>query len=157
MLRARKRYFVKLMLLKNILPVIANLEQLAMRATVLVIWTDCDREGEYIGSEIRKICTSKNGTLRVLRARFSSLTERELHNALVHANRLDERIVDAVSARIEIDLRTGASFTRFLTIFLQNNFTALQKHVVSYGKFLLRSKVHVNFLHSVSSLNSIGK
>ena len=63
-------------------PVISNLEQLAIRATVLIIWTDCDREGEYIGSEIRKICTSKNNRLTVLKARFSSLTEGELHNAL---------------------------------------------------------------------------
>ena len=114
-------------------PVIFNLEQLALRATVLMIWTDCDREGEYIGSEIRTICTSKNQRLIVLRARFSSLTERELHNALIRANPLNEHIVDAVAARREVDFRTGAAFTRLLTLFLQNNFGRLKQHTVSYG------------------------
>lgn len=123
---------------------ISNLEQLALRATVLVIWTDCDREGEYIGSEIRKICTSKNGTLTVLRARFSSLTERELHHALKNANLLNEHIVNAVAARIETDLRSGAAFTRFLTLFLRTNFAALQAHVISYGTFII--PIYLRFL-----------
>jgi DNA topoisomerase III len=135
-LRAKARYSTNFDAMQEVGPVISNLEYLSFKATILMIWTDCDREGEYIGSEIRRICTSKNNRLTVLRARFSSLTERELHNALMNANLLNEHIIDAVAARIEVDLRTGAAFTRFLTLFLQNNFGALKAQVISYGTLI---------------------
>ena len=48
-----------------------------------------------------------------------------------------EHIVDAVAARIETDLRTGAAFTRFLTLFLRNGFAALKTHVISYGRLFI--------------------
>ena len=53
-----------------------NLEQEARRAQVLVIWTDCDREGENIGKEIVETCHKANPRLRVLRAHFSSVQPR---------------------------------------------------------------------------------
>lgn len=51
-----------------------NLEQESRRASHLIIWTDCDREGEHIGYEIANICRAVNGRLIVKRARFSSIT-----------------------------------------------------------------------------------
>ena len=118
---------------------ISNLEQLAIRATVLMIWTDCDREGEYIGSEIRKICTSKNNTLTSVESKIFLTDRRELHNALINANRLNEHIVDAVAARIETDLRTGAAFTRFLTLFLRTGLCCIEdsRHFLWYIHFLM--------------------
>lgn len=48
---------------------------------------------------------------------------------------LDEKQVSAVAARIELDLRIGYSFTRFIT----NNLRALrgpmENLVISYGNF----------------------
>lgn len=50
-----------------------NLKQEARNAQVLMIWTDCDREGEHIGSEIMKVCRAVNANIRVTRARFSAI------------------------------------------------------------------------------------
>jgi DNA topoisomerase III len=41
----------------------------------LFIWTDCDREGEHIGSEVRDQARKGNARITVKRARFSN-TER---------------------------------------------------------------------------------
>jgi len=32
----------------------------AKKANVLIIWTDCDREGEHIGNEISQTCLNAN-------------------------------------------------------------------------------------------------
>ena len=47
----------------------------ARYAKALFIWTDCDREGEHIGSEVRQAALEGNPRLQVKRARFSN-TER---------------------------------------------------------------------------------
>jgi len=54
----------------------ANIETQARYSQALVIWTDCDREGEHIGSEIRSAAQKGNGRLQIKRARFSNI-ERE--------------------------------------------------------------------------------
>lgn len=41
---------------------------------MLVLWLDCDREGENIATEVRQVCTEANNRLNVRRARFSALT-----------------------------------------------------------------------------------
>lgn len=51
----------------------SNLMTQARHAQVLMIWTDCDREGEHIGMEIAKVCRRANPAIRVKRARFSAI------------------------------------------------------------------------------------
>ena len=41
---------------------------------ILVLWLDCDREGENIAFEVVQICKQSNPKLQILRAHFSSLT-----------------------------------------------------------------------------------
>jgi DNA topoisomerase III len=53
--------------------IVANLSAEARKAQMLVIWTDCDREGEHIGSEIADVCRKANRNLTVKRARFSAV------------------------------------------------------------------------------------
>ena len=53
--------------------------------------------------------------------------------ALTNLSRLDYKLVEAVDARSELDLRVGAAMTRFQTKRLQNKFPELAKHVISYG------------------------
>ncbi|KAJ2375678.1 DNA topoisomerase 3-alpha, partial [Coemansia sp. RSA 2607] len=110
-----------------------NLKQEARTATHLYIWTDCDREGEAIGSEIAQVCRAVNPRLTVRRARFSSVLPQEIHTAMQNIGTLDPRLVDAVEARVELDLRIGAALTRFQTLRLQSQFEAVKDKLVSYG------------------------
>lgn len=50
-----------------------NLEREARNSQTLMIWTDCDREGENIGAEIAEICRKANRQIIVKRARFSAI------------------------------------------------------------------------------------
>lgn len=43
---------------------------------MLIIWTDCDREGEYIGGAIAKLCLESNPRIQIRRARFSDMNQR---------------------------------------------------------------------------------
>ncbi|KAG9072250.1 DNA topoisomerase [Linnemannia hyalina] len=95
-----------------------NLAHEARNANQVMIWTDCDREGENIGAEVAQVCRRSNQQIVVTRARFSSVTPAQ---------------VDAVDARMELDLRVGASFTRFQTLSFQDWFPDLKDGVVSYG------------------------
>lgn len=50
-----------------------NIRDQARRHDVLYIWTDCDREGENIGAEIRSVAFEGNRNIDVKRARFSNI------------------------------------------------------------------------------------
>lgn len=56
-----------------------NLTQEARRVQVLMIWTDCDREGENIGAEIVGICRKAKANITVRRARFSAIIAQCVH------------------------------------------------------------------------------
>ena len=55
-------------------PIRDNLASEATKSDKLIIWTDCDREGENIGAEIVNVCRQANYRIQVLRARFSSIS-----------------------------------------------------------------------------------
>lgn len=50
-----------------------NLQLESRRAQTLMIWTDCDREGEHIGYEVVTVCRRANARITVKRARFSAI------------------------------------------------------------------------------------
>jgi DNA topoisomerase-3 len=54
-------------------PIEQNLMTQARQAATLMIWTDCDREGEHIGTEIVSVCRRTNRNIVVKRARFSAI------------------------------------------------------------------------------------
>ena len=65
------------------------------------------------------MCKHVNPRLDVRRARFSALIPRDLHTAMNNLILPNQHDANAVDARQEIDLRIGASFTRFQTLLLQ--------------------------------------
>lgn len=58
---------------QSLKPIEKNLQREARQADILMIWTDCDREGEHIGSEIVDVCRKVNRRIIVKRARFSAI------------------------------------------------------------------------------------
>ncbi|KAI9703604.1 MAG: DNA topoisomerase [Candelina mexicana] len=114
-------------------PIAKNIEQQARYAKALFIWTDCDREGEHIGTEVRALAFKGNRGLEVKRARFSNIEYMHVLRAAKNPVDLDDRQANAVAARIELDLRIGASFTRLQTLSLQTLGPELQDRVISYG------------------------
>ncbi|KAL3337369.1 hypothetical protein AABB24_029834 [Solanum stoloniferum] len=104
----------------------------------IVLWLDCDREGENIAFEVLDVCRQANHNLNVWRARFSALIDREIHQSVQTLVQPNQLFSDAVDVRQEIDLRIGASFTRFQTMLLRGAFvldfaTDDRNIVLSYG------------------------
>lgn len=64
-----------LILCKDKTAIAQNITNQARYAKALFIWTDCDREGEYIGAEVRQAAFKGNARLEIKRAQFSN-TER---------------------------------------------------------------------------------
>jgi len=93
-----------------------------------MIWTDCDREGEAIGFDVVE-CVGNNK--EVFRARFSALTKQDIEHAIQNLEKPQQSLADAVRVRQEVDLRVGASFTRFQTLTLRNYLSGAR--VISYG------------------------
>lgn len=113
-----------------------NIENLARDADKLMIWTDCDREGEYIGFEILEVARRTNPRLTLdntLRAQFSHLEYSHILYAAKNPTRLDINAINAVKTRIELDLRTGAAFTRFLCQVFKKYKDRKVLNMVSYG------------------------
>ena len=76
-----------------------NLAQCSVDATDLVIWTDCDREGEAIGYDIINVCQAQKPSLDVYRAHFSTLTREDLERAAMNLVRPNKNLADAVNVR----------------------------------------------------------
>lgn len=101
----------------------------------LIIWTDCDREGENIAFEIIDVCRGIKRNIPVYRAVFSEITAASVKRALANVIQPDEFQSKAVDIRSELDLRIGAAFTRYQTMRYQKVFPSQipDKDLVSYG------------------------
>ncbi|KAI9367430.1 DNA topoisomerase [Aspergillus egyptiacus] len=110
-----------------------NIANQARYSNALVIWTDCDREGEHIGTEVRNQAKEGNRGIAVKRAKFNNTERAHVLAAARSLIELDERQANAVAARIELDLRIGSAFTRLLTLQLKSLHPSLEQHVISYG------------------------
>lgn len=106
-----------------------NLVETSRKCGQAIVWTDCDREGEHIGQQIRNIVGK---CIRdVKRARFSGLSSYEILRAIESLTEVNQNEANAVAVRIEIDLRIGAALTRFQSLQLSGFFA--DKKIVSYG------------------------
>jgi len=112
--------------------IVQNIKNYSKDSDCLVIWTDCDREGEAIGFDIIDVAKSVRPRIDVYRAHFSALTNEEILRATANLQRPNQCLADAVKVRQEIDLRIGATFTRFQTLVLRETIPN-KKGVISYG------------------------
>lgn len=87
-----------------------TLEREVRSCDKLIIWTDCDREGENIGYEIIDVCRAIKPNIDVWRAVFSEITSSSIRRAIENLTRPNKLISDAVDARMELDLRIGLLF-----------------------------------------------
>ncbi|XP_075151301.1 topoisomerase 3-alpha isoform X2 [Haematobia irritans] len=115
-------------------PIKKTLEREVRSCHGLIIWTDCDREGENIGFEIIDVCRAIKPSIVVYRATFSEITAASVKRALQNLTIPNKRQSDAVDVRTELDLRTGAAITRFQTMRLQKLFPEkISDKLISYG------------------------
>ncbi|GAB1608228.1 hypothetical protein Ahia01_001107000 [Argonauta hians] len=84
-----------------------TLEEEIRKCQTLVIWTDCDREGENIGFEVIQVCQAVKSNINIYRAKFSEITPQAVSRACQHLAPPDEKVSKAVDARMELDLRIG--------------------------------------------------
>jgi len=122
-----------------------HLQAEARNCQCLVLWLDCDREGENICFEVMtnviphmdKSRTWKEAYReRIFRAKFSSLRPADLRDAMEKLGLPNENEALSVDARAEIDLRLGIAFSRFQTQFFKRHFGAQlgsMVKTVSYG------------------------
>lgn len=86
----------------------------------MVLWLDCDKEGENICFEVLDICKNnipRSKLQRVYRAKFSSIADKDIKvafNELRYEPSFNESV--SVDARQVLDLKIGVAFSRYQTI-----------------------------------------
>ncbi|KNC46096.1 DNA topoisomerase [Thecamonas trahens ATCC 50062] len=116
-----------------------HLQAEAKGAAAVVLWLDCDREGENICFEVldnvrdRLVPHKAFASRTVFRARFSAVTRSEVARAMSSLVEPNPDEAAAVDARQELDLRIGVAFTRFQTRHLTAKYGNLPSELISYG------------------------
>jgi DNA topoisomerase III len=120
-------------------PVVKHLQESGRNADFIVLWMDCDREGENINFEVLECCMnlmkSAGGSNfdRVYRAYFSAINPSDIKKAYNALGKPDKNQAMSVDARQELDLKVGVAFSRFQTKFFQGRYGDLESGVLSYG------------------------
>ncbi|KAL9189564.1 hypothetical protein ACHAXT_009239 [Thalassiosira profunda] len=106
------------------LRVVDHLRALAGDSDHLVLWLDCDPEGENIAHEVlavtrraihSNVASSDDDTNRIHRAKFSAISPSAIQDAFRSLEEPDPDLSRSVDARQELDLRIGVALTRLLT------------------------------------------
>lgn len=119
--------------------VVKHLQSEAKNCDFIVLWMDCDREGENINFEVLDCCLHlmKKGKGdnydRVYRAYFSAINPSDINKAYNSLGKPDKNQSLSVDARQELDLKVGVAFSRFQTRYFQGRYGDLDSAVLSYG------------------------
>ena len=125
---------------KNEIDIIDFLKKAAENKDILMLWLDCDSEGENICYEvIYNVLQYMNQKdyQQIYRALFSSLAEEKIKEAFNNIeNYPDNNLSESVDAREIIDLKVGVSFSRLLTqevLPIIKNLLQKKTDIISYG------------------------
>mmetsp|Transcript_35891 Transcript_35891/g.57265 ORF Transcript_35891/g.57265 Transcript_35891/m.57265 type:complete len:828 (-) Transcript_35891:259-2742(-) len=118
--------------------IVRLLQSEASGCEYLVLWLDCDREGENICFEVISCVQSgmvklKSKEQQIFRAKFSAINPSDIKKAMKNLGSPNENESKAVDARQELDLKVGVAFSRFQTRYFQGRYGDLDSSVVSYG------------------------
>lgn len=120
--------------------VVKHLQDEARNVNFIVLWMDCDREGENINFEVLDCCmnimkSSGEGDNydRVYRAYFSAINPSDIQKAYQSLGKPDKNQALSVDDRQELDLKIGVAFSGFQTRFFQGRYGDLDSAVLSYG------------------------
>jgi len=123
--------------------IVRHLQDVARGCDFIVLWLDCDREGENISFEVLECCmhlmassssSSSSGQYdRVYRAYFSAINPTDIKKAYHALGKPDKNQSLSVDARQELDLKVGVAFSRFQTRYFQGRYGDLDSAVLSYG------------------------
>lgn len=109
----------------------STLKKLAEINPFIIVATDFDREGELIGVETIDLIQNYNSNIQsIKRAKFSAITNYEIHQAFDKLVDVDYNLSHAGEARQIIDLVWGAVLTRFISLTSQR----LGKEFLSIGR-----------------------
>ena len=115
-----------------------HLREAAKGCSHLVLWLDCDREGENICFEVMHVVLpalrpAAGDARRVWRARFSAVSAASVSRAMETLTQPNEAEASAVDARQELDLKVGVAFTRYLTQSVSDRIKRLANTTISFG------------------------
>jgi DNA topoisomerase-3 len=120
--------------------VVRHLQDEALGVDFIVLWMDCDREGENINFEVLDCCMhlmkkagGNSNYDRVYRAHFSAVNPSDIQKAYNALGKPDKNQALSVDARQELDLKVGVAFSRFQTRYFQGRYGDLDSAVLSYG------------------------
>jgi len=132
--------------------IVKHLEREAKGMDYLVLWLDCDREGEnicfevikctqhvmkqpqsYLPARVKSARSTHASSQTIFRARFSAVTAKDIEKAMQCLVSPSEHESLAVDARQELDLKVGVAFSRFQTRYFQGKYAHLDSGVISYG------------------------
>ncbi len=114
--------------------VVKHLESEARGCDAVMLWLDCDREGENICFEVLDVVIPHlRGAKAVYRAKFSALSEVDIRRALANLVKPNENEAKAVDCRQILDLKIGAAWTRFQTTYFDQKYGDLNSRLISFG------------------------
>mmetsp|Transcript_30854 Transcript_30854/g.60226 ORF Transcript_30854/g.60226 Transcript_30854/m.60226 type:complete len:959 (-) Transcript_30854:157-3033(-) len=117
----------------------SHLQRVAKGCDYLVLWLDCDKEGENICFEV--IQNTENylnrpatpRTQYIFRAFFSAISQADIERAMRTLGQPNKNESLSVDARQELDLRMGVAFTRFQSLYFQGKYGNLNSKLISFG------------------------
>lgn len=98
----------------------------------MILWLDCDREGEAIAFDVIDICRKANPKIQIKRAIFSVVEGDEIQHAIDNLIEPNKNLSLAVELRQELDLRIGSSYTVFQTVTLQEKHKDLKYKMIRF-------------------------